>query len=812
IWDMPGITGNIPPEWAGMTAIGEFSLTNLSLSGTIPDFVGDFGNAFTINLWGNQFSGAVPTTFSNLSADVSLFGNALTSVPTLSNLFSLDVRKNRLLFEDLVPNDSISIPDIAEQNERYLLDVSGSITAGGTVTLTVINSTLGDNEFQWVKDGELLSGENAPALILTSLDGSHIGVYTCLIQRPGGNGSYSGIPSESVSIDINETSRRYATAVDSVTSEAKIVDYQAIEILGLPNRGFDDNDDPNDGQLVTLDAQERGWAPAADDTAPFIEVSFENPTPINSIWLFGSAGVWVDALNPTTSEFERIVNFVPGGNNGKETEVNFPTTSYGVSQLRIYTSTATGNTGLGPFSSVDAVAIGDNGLEISTPYNLFLSQKITETIFNIGWSHYNNDDSTSFSVERSTDGTNFTEVALIDDGFSRLSDRSVPIADTIYYRVRAIRGAIESEYSEVLLIENCPSGLSGFPVGSWTGIAEEVTPIFSVSGFSDNVQITDNGNGTYTIADFMANYLADGFGFTGPNIGTLSEGCNGLDFQGELVAGCGNNSVFSNFVEFYPASDSLIIEFTWDCGGDIRLTFTKNASEPAQDPPFNLSVSTVNSNAVQLMWQDNTSEDLWIIERSENDNLNYVIIDGVSPNPQSETGGAEYETYLDNSVFPGTTYFYRIVAQSGGLDSAPSEEVSIDVINPLFNMLTIGPIVNDQPSNSYAGSWGDYDGDGDPDLYVSNWHSGLDPAIATMENYLYENDGGVFNRASLSNEITDSEFISRGTYWGDFDNDGNLDVFINGEGSSNFINDAKSYLFFGNGAGGFDTKLEFRPQ
>ncbi|SNS48843.1 Repeat domain-containing protein [Ekhidna lutea] len=811
VWDMPGITGNIPPEWAALTSIEEFSLDNLSLSGTIPDFIGNYTSAYHISLQGNQFSGAIPDSFQNLSSftNVYLFSNAITSVPELGNLAFIDLRKNRLLYADLVNNDSVSVNGYDEQNERYSLDVSGVITGGGAVTLTVTNSDLGDNAFQWIKDTEILDGEVSPSLVLTNLDESHNGVYTCLVHRPEDNFLYAGIPSESVSIDLNETDRRYASAVDSVTSSAKIIDYQASEILGLPNRGTDSDDNPTD-QISRLDAQERGWAPAAADNQPFIEVNFGSPAPINTVWVFGSGSVSsIEAKDSNTGEYEVISNFFNIANNGSETEVNFPTTAYDVSEVRVNVFSAPFNEGYGPFNSIDAVAIGDNGLEISTPFNLFLGEKVTDSIFNIGWSHHNNDDSTSFSVERSVDGTNFSEVALVEAGFTGLSDREVPASDSIFYRVKAIRGSIESEYSEVLIIENCPSNLTDFPVGSWTGIVEEITPIFGVSGFDDNVQITDNGNGTYTINDFMASYLSDGFGFQDPNIGTLGEGCNGLNFQGELVAGCGNNTVISNIVEFYPASDSLVIEFTWDCGGDIRMTFTKNASEPAQDPPTNLTASTVSSSAIQLMWEDNTNEDEWVIERSDGDNLNYLEIDVIVPNPQSETGFREFERYIDNTVSSGNTYYYRVLSRSGGLDSEPSDEVSIEAIAPLFDMVTSGPIVDDQPSNSYAGSWGDYDADGDPDLYVTNWHAGIDIVKVTKENYLYENNGGVFSRVSLSNELTDAEYTSRGTFWGDFDNDGNLDAFVNGEGVSDYINEASSYLFYGNGSGGFDAPYEF---
>lgn len=67
---------------------------------------------------------------------------------------------------------------------------------------------------------------------------------------------------------------------------------------------------------------------------------------------------------------------------------------------------------------------------------------------------------------------------------------------------------------------------------------------------------------------------------------------------------------------------------------------------------------------------------------------------------------------------------------------------------------------------SYRGSWGDYDNDGDLDLFVSS----------ANKNYLYNNDGlGRFRRVEGSWEV---ERITPAGTWADFDNDGDLDLFI----------------------------------
>ncbi|MCZ6835156.1 MAG: FG-GAP-like repeat-containing protein, partial [Planctomycetota bacterium] len=67
-----------------------------------------------------------------------------------------------------------------------------------------------------------------------------------------------------------------------------------------------------------------------------------------------------------------------------------------------------------------------------------------------------------------------------------------------------------------------------------------------------------------------------------------------------------------------------------------------------------------------------------------------------------------------------------------------------------------------------AVAWGDYDNDGDPDLYFAN--NGV--------NRLFRNDGNdVFTDVTTLTGTGDPG-NSRGVAWGDFDNDGNLDLYV----------------------------------
>ena len=100
-----------------------------------------------------------------------------------------------------------------------------------------------------------------------------------------------------------------------------------------------------------------------------------------------------------------------------------------------------------------------------------------------------------------------------------------------------------------------------------------------------------------------------------------------------------------------------------------------------------------------------------------------------------------------------------------------------------FVKITTGDIVTDGGS-SIGGTWGDYDSDSDPDLFVTN--RALASGAATT-NFLYRNEGnGTFVRITsgdIANDTADSNISS----WIDIENDGDLDLFVVNFGQSNFL-------------------------
>ncbi|MBI4662886.1 MAG: CRTAC1 family protein [Verrucomicrobia bacterium] len=106
-----------------------------------------------------------------------------------------------------------------------------------------------------------------------------------------------------------------------------------------------------------------------------------------------------------------------------------------------------------------------------------------------------------------------------------------------------------------------------------------------------------------------------------------------------------------------------------------------------------------------------------------------------------------------------------------------------------FTQVEAAPFTTDT-GFTLGSSWGDYDNDGWLDLFVAE--------TTGAPNRLYHNNGdGTFSRVTSGSIATDPGLASEGAVWGDYDRDGFLDLFVaNGLYSSPQPND---YLYHNDG-------------
>lgn len=126
--------------------------------------------------------------------------------------------------------------------------------------------------------------------------------------------------------------------------------------------------------------------------------------------------------------------------------------------------------------------------------------------------------------------------------------------------------------------------------------------------------------------------------------------------------------------------------------------------------------------------------------------------------------------------------------------------------------------------NGYGCGWSDYDNDGDMDLYVAN-HGFFDPVLGINDphaNALYKNELKETGTAHFSDvaaaagvtgiDVVDPAGAAYGAAWGDFNNDGWMDLYVVNGFSSVIPIPTPNRLFKNNGDGTFAdvTLLQFK--
>jgi hypothetical protein len=115
----------------------------------------------------------------------------------------------------------------------------------------------------------------------------------------------------------------------------------------------------------------------------------------------------------------------------------------------------------------------------------------------------------------------------------------------------------------------------------------------------------------------------------------------------------------------------------------------------------------------------------------------------------------------------------------------------------LTNTAVVGPIISD---HTFSGStaWGDYDNDGFLDVFVANGTFQGD-----LKNFLYHNEGnGRFTKVTAGS-LFDTSQTSWSGVWVDYDDDGRLDLFVTNDLLNDNPQGEDNQLFHNDGPAGF---------
>jgi len=167
--------------------------------------------------------------------------------------------------------------------------------------------------------------------------------------------------------------------------------------------------------------------------------------------------------------------------------------------------------------------------------------------------------------------------------------------------------------------------------------------------------------------------------------------------------------------------------------------------------------------------------------RNNNDSTFTLINDGIVVNDLGNSTGVSWGDYDNDGDFD------LFVANWGGENNFLYQNNG----DTTFTKITTGIVVNDG-GHSVAGAWGDTDNDGDQDLYVTNDYN--------ENNCFYDNNGdGTFTKIIIGEFVNDGG-RSNGATWSDYNNDGFLDLFVpNGQQPSQ-----SNFLYRNNGISGYN--------
>jgi len=209
--------------------------------------------------------------------------------------------------------------------------------------------------------------------------------------------------------------------------------------------------------------------------------------------------------------------------------------------------------------------------------------------------------------------------------------------------------------------------------------------------------------------------------------------------------------------------------------------------------------------ATRLSWGDFNNDGFEDIlfngARLFNNNGNGTFIDKTKDAGITEISGANGGVWgdIDND---GDLDFYTFASGKGTTDMLWENKG-----DGTFNNITMTALKEPEVYPTEAAAWGDYDNDGFIDLYIANYEkpllSTVERAICLEDHLLHNNGDNTFSEVnSIAGVISLENMCGRGVNWGDYNNDGNPDIYV-----ANYRLDP-NFLWRNNGNGTFTNVAE----
>ncbi len=208
------LSGTIPAELGNLTGLKILDLSYNNFSGLIPAELGNLNNLQTLDLRFNQLSGYIPSELGELTSIVNLYlgynnfsGQLPASLENLENLHWLDISFNRLAaipdfsgsamgnsiiqfyvqgnhldFSSIEPNIGLGVSYIYSPQDSIGENIDTMLMKGSSYTMNV-SAGGASTHYQWLKDGDEIAGATDSIFIISSIDDSDAGSYSCIITN-----------------------------------------------------------------------------------------------------------------------------------------------------------------------------------------------------------------------------------------------------------------------------------------------------------------------------------------------------------------------------------------------------------------------------------------------------------------------------------------------------------------------------------------------------------------------------------------------------------------------------------------------------
>jgi hypothetical protein len=299
-------------------------------------------------------------------------------------------------------------------------------------------------------------------------------------------------------------------------------------------------------------------------------------------------------------------------------------------------------------------------------------------------------------------------------------------------------------------------------------------PDMYISNFGPNVLLKNNGNGTFSDVTNHANVKGGK---------ECSVGAVWFDYDNDsfLDLYVGNYLEFDPNYKYYYAPDGFPGPLAYDSQKDVL--YHNNGDGTFDDVTEKMGITDIDGRAMGVGAADYDDDGYVDVYVANDHTLNYLW---------HNEGGKKF---VDRGTMSGTAFSQAGEATvSMSVDFADFNDdglldlfVSDDSYCSLYENMGNG-IFSDKGVSSnismaaaqfvgWSSSFVDYDNDGDVDIFKTN---GALKHLYGQEDQLFQNEGGgKFRDVSLElGKYFSEEFVGRGACLGDYDNDGDLDIFI----------------------------------